>query len=139
MKSYTKHTLTAVRSHRGPQCCITGAKLAVVVIRNEHFYNARTAERITRLKVESERGFNNSNNNKGYFLKHLLKVNYFLQTSTNVQAILVLMAALVKTRLADTFVSVLLDTREKIVKPVSNYIRTRIQKKPYRPLYMEGR
>ena len=72
------------------------------------------------------------------FLKHLLKMDHFLQTSTNVQAILVLMAALVKTRLADTFVSVLQDTREKIVKPVSNYIRTCIQKKA-RPLYMEGR
>ena len=82
----------------------------MVVIRNEHFYNARTAERITRLKVESERGFNNSN--KVCFLKHLLKMDYFLQTSTNVQAILVLMAALVKTRLADTFVSVLQVTRE---------------------------
>ena len=38
------------------------------------------------------------------------------------QAILVLMAALVKMRLADTFVSVQQDTREKIVKPVSTYV-----------------
>ena len=62
-------------------------------------------------------------------------MDYFLQTSTNVQAILVLMAALVKTRLADTFVSVLQATREKTVKPVSNYIRDKYLRKAGASLY----
>ena len=48
----------------------------------------------------------------------------------NVQTILVLMAALVKTRLADTFVSVLQVTREQTVKPVSNNIRNTNPEKP---------
>ena len=55
------------------------------------------------------------------FVKHLLEVDYFLQASTNVQAILVIMAALAKTRSADTFVSVLQVTQEQTAKPVSNY------------------
>ena len=74
---------------------------------------------------------------KYVFVKHLLKVDYFLQKSTNVQAILVSMAALVKTGLADTFVSALQVTQEQPAKPVSNYIRD-IYPQKAGPVYMEG-
>ena len=53
------------------------------------------------------------------------------------QATLVLMAALVKTRLADMFVSVLQVTRGQTVKPVSNYVRNTYLKITG-SVYMEG-
>ena len=77
-------------------------------------------------------------NNKVCFIKHLYKVDYFLQKSPHVQASPVLMAVLVKTRLADTFVTVLQVTREQTVKPVSNYIRDTYSKKPGQFIWKAG-